>query len=132
MIILNLRYILMSAFATLLVIVILSSTRIFKNDFIRCFDVINNVKKIFRLETDENEITCINGIRSLAMAMIVFWHTIYLRMSNRDTTNSGSYMKFVESWKPIFPITLGGVALEAFFVMSAILLTRNIFSDIKK
>jgi peptidoglycan/LPS O-acetylase OafA/YrhL len=94
-------------------------------NYLQCFSLSRNFKSLTNLSTDKSTIGCMNGIKVLATAAITYFHYFMLRMAYPFKDSSESYGIINESLYYTFSMSFA-VYIEAFFIMSGLLLGRSL------
>lgn len=100
------------------------------------FSIYTNGKKLFQIESSQDStsfLTCLSGLRSLAMMFILLGHTFEtLQAIPRLNANT---MKIDGEWFQSYVNAFVGVhpiAVDSFFVIGGLLLTRSMLCQIEK
>jgi hypothetical protein len=112
------------------IVVLIASLKKCSNEFLQCFNFSSNIREIFKFHNSKNEITCLRGIKCIAMITIFVTHMGMYRVLNRDTNNEESYYLFKKSLKFLLPSF--AYFIEAFFIIKGILLTRSLMKSMKE
>lgn len=106
------------------------------DDLLSAFSMFKNGKKLFKSESSEgssNFLTCLSGLRTFAMMFILLGHCIgWTRPMPRINANIMSvegewFQSFANAFIAVHPI-----AVDSFFVIGGLLLTRSMLIQIEK
>lgn len=99
------------------------------------FGVVKNLKKLFDFKTRENEILYFDQIRSGLVLALFAIHSLLFRFAYaKEQTNGEDIMDILLNWRVsvgLFTATIGSIA-DSFFVISAILFTRSVLSNMRE
>lgn len=105
------------------------------DELLSSFSIIRNGRKLFHIETGDGKFySCLSGLRTFAMFHILFGHfasysSKHVPMINLQTVKvDGDWSKsFVGAFWAVHPM-----AVDTFFVMTGMLLTRSLLIQIEK
>lgn len=103
-----------------------------KNSILCVFSVYSNSKRILTMKPMlPNEMAFLHGIRSIAIIWIVLGHTYSISFWSAPIINANSLID--EFTKLFAPVLFAGVmAVDTFFMLSAMLLTLSVFKELNK
>lgn len=101
-----------------------------QHKILACFNFRKHLNTLFDLKSTSNEISCLHGIRGAVMLSILIFHSITTQAITVDS-NSESYRTNSDGGKYV-QMNLCGSAVEAFFVIGAILVTRSMLRDLRR
>lgn len=93
--------------------------------YLQCFSLIRNFKSLMNLTNDSSTITCMNGMKVISTAGIIYIHYFLLRIAYPFKDSQESEKIINESL--LYPFSMSFVVyIEAFFVMSGVLLGKSL------
>lgn len=105
------------------------------NALLVAFSIYKNGRKLFQIEKSQTTsfLACLSGLRSLAMMFILLGHSleslqVVPRLNANTMTIEGEWFQsYVNAFVGAHPI-----AVDSFFVIGGLLLTRSMLSQIEK
>ncbi|KAK7866350.1 hypothetical protein R5R35_003277 [Gryllus longicercus] len=95
------------------------------------FSIYSNWSKLIAVTNGANQLTCLNGIRTISMCWVIIAH-VYGMLALMPTVNILLFAKdFIESFKRLV-ITNGSLSVDSFFVMSGLLLSFLFLKEVER
>ncbi|CAG9785758.1 unnamed protein product [Diatraea saccharalis] len=94
------------------------------------FSVFTNSRKFFTFYPNPNAITCLDGIRSIAMLWVIVGHTFSTQLSF-ITANPLDMFHFITSFTSLW-ITSATITVDTFFMISGLLLVYTTASKLSR
>lgn len=106
------------------------SLRKSKNRLLSCFDSRKHFNSLFDTTAKDGEITCLSGMRTITMLVVVFFHSFMIKVVNIEP-HTELYNQFALG-KYFIKIYLGFTSVDTFLIISAILSTRTVLKYLRK
>ncbi|CAB4021608.1 nose resistant to fluoxetine 6-like [Paramuricea clavata] len=100
-------------------------------DFLLCFSLVRNSRRIFNTNVPATAITCINGIRVISISWVILGHMFLLFIYSPFTDNKTGLLEDSQLFS-IMPVINGYYSVDSFFFLSGLLVAYTCFRKLEK
>ncbi|XP_031330808.1 nose resistant to fluoxetine protein 6-like [Photinus pyralis] len=100
------------------------------NALLSAFSIYTNLKKIFDTKSAPREITCLHGVRAIAMFIVIAGHRYYyvLHQKHRNEFFTIHWVQQIQN----MPLIKADIAMDIFFFLSGSMITYGYFQKLAK
>ncbi|KAJ8911825.1 hypothetical protein NQ315_012555, partial [Exocentrus adspersus] len=95
------------------------------NGILVAFSVLSNGRKLFRINKNSNELTCLNGIRFFSMLWVIIGHVFFMA-SESPVVNFIDFVEWTETLRSM-AIVSGTMSVDSFLLLGGALLVYSYF-----
>lgn len=103
------------------------------NKLFKSFSIITNTREFvkFPIPSDNGDIECLHGVRSLSMMLIIVYHSFSSYISCKSMTNPKEFQKWMISPQAVW-IVISRISVETFFMISGLLVVYTTTSKLTR